>query len=405
MERNQGFLNQLSDFKDKQIIKVITGLRRCGKSTLMNQYAQTLLASGVSNNQIIYINLDDLENENLLDYHNLHSYIKERLLPDKMNYVFIDEVQLCKDFQKTIESIYNKKYCDVYLTGSNAEILSGELASYLSGRYITIELQPFSFSEYLLCAKENHFKEQSIEKSYRDYVRFGSMPFTLQLNRNQENINQYLNGVYNTVLVKDVATRHQINDISVLESVIKYIFQNCGNICTSKKISDTLNSSGRKTSQPTVENYMRYLEECFLVYAVSRYDVRGKEILKTLSKYYIADTGLRNMLLGYRNIDTGHILENLVYLELRRLKYKVFTGKNAENEIDFVALKADKTLYIQVSETVKDSETLKRELKAFNNIKDAYPRILITLDDSPNADYNGVRNINALDFLTGKVEL
>lgn len=400
MDRNKYFRN-VDAFKDKQIIKVITGIRRCGKSVFMEQYAQKLRDEGVSESQIMFIKLDDMDNEILCEYHNLYAFIKSGLIENKMNYIFIDEVQLCKDFQKPIESLFNRKNVDLYLTGSNADILSGELATLLSGRYVTIDMQPFSFSEYLECAEENNFPEQSLEERYSDYFRFGGMPFTLQLKKNQEDIFQYLNGVYNTIIVKDIAARHQIKDVSVLEAVIKYIFKNCANFLTSKKISDTITSSGRKTSQPTVENYMRFLEECFLIYKVERYDVRGKEILKNIAKYYIADTGLRNMLLGFRNIDTGHILENQVFLELKRRHFEIYTGRNQSQEIDFVAKKQDSIFYIQVAETVKEAETLERELSAFKNIPDFYPRILITMDKNPNADFNGVKNVYALDFLNG----
>lgn len=400
MDRSKYFRN-VDAFKDKQIIKVITGIRRCGKSVFMEQYAQKLRDEGVSESQIMFIKLDDMDNELLCEYHNLYAFIKSGLIENKMNYIFIDEVQLCKDFQKPIETLFNRKNVDLYLTGSNADILSGELATLLSGRYVTIDMQPFSFSEYLECAKENNFPEQSLEESYSDYFRFGGMPFTLQLKKNQEDIFQYLNGVYNTIIVKDIAARHQIKDVSVLEAVIKYIFKNCANFLTSKKISDTITSSGRKTSQPTVENYMRFLEECFLIYKVERYDVRGKEILKNIAKYYIADTGLRNMLLGFRNIDTGHILENQVFLELKRRHFEIYTGRNQSQEIDFVAKKQDSIFYIQVAETVKEAETLERELSAFKNIPDFYPRILITMDKNPNADFNGVKNVYVLDFLNG----
>lgn len=404
MVRNTYF-QSIDAFKDKQVIKVLTGIRWCGKSVLMEQYMQTLLDRGVSERQITYIRLDDLDNELLLEYHNLYAFIKSALLEDRMNYVFIDEVQLCKDFQKPVETLFNCKNVDLYLTGSNADLLSGELATLLSGRYVTIDMLPFSFCEYLECIKENNFPAQTTEENYYDYVKFGSMPFTVQLKKNTESVYQYLNGVYNTIIVKDIARRHQIKDVAVLEAVIKFMFQNCGNFCTSKKISDTLTSSGRKTSQPTVENYMHFLEECFLVYRVERYDVRGKELLKNISKYYIADTGLRNMLLGYRNIDMGHILENQIFLELKRQHFTIYTGRNLDAEIDFVAKNQTSLFYIQVAETVKDEETLKRELAAFKNIPDSYPRILITMDRNLNSDFNGIRNINALDFLTGKEKL
>ena len=401
----EDYFEEVLAFRDKQIIKVITGLRRCGKSLFMEQIIAKYLADGIHENQIIYYRLDELENEKLLDYKTLYEIIKARLVDNKKNYIFLDEIQLCPEFQKAVDSLYNKKNTDIYLTGSNSDLLSGEIATLLSGRYITINMQPFSFSEYLKGREENDLPVADLEQCYYDYVRYGSLPFTVQLKSDERNIHQYLNGVYNTILLKDISARHQINDISNLEAVIRFIFANTANICTSKKISDTLTSGGRKVSQPTVENYMRYLEECFMVYRVERYDIKGKEYLKTLCKYYIADTGLRNMLLGYRNIDSGHILETLVFLELKRRKYEIYTGKIGDMEIDFVAKMPRSITYIQVAESVKDEATLERELKPFRKLKDAYPCVLITLDKTLNEDFDGVKHINALDFFLHKNSL
>lgn len=398
----EDYFEEVLAFRDKQIIKVITGLRRCGKSLFMEQIIAKYLADGIDENQIIYYRLDELENEKLLDYKTLYEIIKARLVDNKKNYIFLDEIQLCPEFQKAVDSLYNKKNTDIYLTGSNSDLLSGEIATLLSGRYITINMQPFSFSEYLKGREENDLPVADLEQCYYDYVRYGSLPFTVQLKSDERNIHQYLNGVYNTILLKDISARHQINDISNLEAVIRFIFANTANICTSKKISDTLTSGGRKVSQPTVENYMRYLEECFMVYRVERYDIKGKEYLKTLCKYYIADTGLRNMLLGYRNIDSGHILETLVFLELKRRKYEIYTGKIGDMEIDFVAKMPRSITYIQVAESVKDEATLERELKPFRKLKDSYPCVLITLDKTLNEDFDGVKHINALDFFMGR---
>ncbi len=397
------YFEEVLAFRDKQIIKVITGLRRCGKSLFMEQIIAKYLADGIHENQIIYYRLDELENEKLLDYKTLYETIKARLVDNKKNYIFLDEIQLCPEFQKAVDSLYNKKNTDIYLTGSNSDLLSGEIATLLSGRYVTINMQPFSFSEYLKGREENDLPVADLEECYYDYVRYGSLPFTVQLKSDERNIHQYLNGVYNTILLKDISVRHQINDISNLEAVIRFIFANTANICTSKKISDTLTSGGRKVSQPTVENYMRYLEECFMVYRVERYDIKGKEYLKTLCKYYIADTGLRNMLLGYRNIDSGHILETLVFLELKRRKYEIYTGKIGDMEIDFVARTPRSITYIQVAESVKDEATLEMELKPFRKLKDAYPCVLITLDKTLNEDFDGVKHINALDFFMGQL--
>ncbi len=395
------YFSQLEAFREKKVIKVFTGLRRCGKSFLMQQFIEKLRAEGISDKQIIYFRLDDMENEPLLDYRVLYSTILARITDGRMSYIFLDEVQLCPQFQKAVDSLYNKTQTDIYITGPNSDLLSGELATLLSGRYVTIDMQPFSFAEYLHERTEQALPVDDVLQCYADYVRYGSLPFTVQLKNNAENINQYLNGVYNTILLKDISTRHQINDVSTLEAVIRFMFANTANICTSKKISDTLTSSGRKVSQPTVENYMHYLEECFMVYKLGRYDIKGKEYLKTLSKYYIADTGLRNMLLGYRNIDTGHILETLVFLELKRRKYELYTGKLGDLEIDFVAKTQGSLFYIQVAESVSDASTLERELKPLKKVSDSYPCILITLDRSPNEDYDGVRHLYALDFLQG----
>ncbi|MFA6938033.1 MAG: ATP-binding protein [Treponema sp.] len=405
MINRNSYIERLNSFKNKQIIKVITGIRRCGKSVLMTQFKENLLLSGVNKDQIISVNLEELENESLLNYQNLYSYIINHLQKDKMNYIFVDEVQLCVNFQKAIDSLFVKSNTDIYLTGSNANLLSGELATLLSGRYVTIEVQPFSFKEFLeyKSTDANLISNQNLnlQQLYLDYVRYGSFPFTLQLNNNEEDINQYLTGIYTTIIVKDIAVRHQIKDISILESVIRFMFDNTGNICSSKKISDTLTSGGRKVSQPTVENYMYYLQECYMIYEVKRFDIKGKEYLKTLSKYYIADSGLRNALLGYKNIDTGHILENLVYLELRRRSYKIYVGKVDSLEIDFVAVNQNETLYIQVSESLKEESTLNRELAPLKSIKDFNPRYIITMDLSPNSNIDGIKIINALDFLSG----
>ncbi|MBP5358249.1 MAG: ATP-binding protein [Treponema sp.] len=398
----EDYFEDILAFKDKQIIKVLTGLRRCGKSCLMEQIIEKFLSEGISKSQIIYYRLDDLENEELLDYKTLYKTVTAKLLPKKMNYIFLDEIQFCPDFQKAVDSLYNKKNTDIYLTGSNSDLLSSEIATLLSGRYVPIEMQPFSFTEYLKARNENQLPTEDKEQCYYDYVRYGSLPFTVQLKNDERNTNQYLNGVYNTIILKDISARHQINDIPSLEAVIRFMFSNTANICTSKKISDTLTSGGRKTSQPTVENYMHYLEECFMVYKVGRYDIKGKEYLKTLCKYYIADTGLRNMLLGYRNIDTGHILETLVFLELKRRKYEIYTGKIGDMEIDFIAKTPRSITYIQVAESVKEQTTLDRELKPFTKLHDSYPRLIITQDKTLNEDYAGVKHLNALDFLTGR---
>jgi uncharacterized protein len=397
MIQRKEYINKLKAYKDKQIIKVITGIRRCGKSTLLELYREYLFSEGVLKEQVISINLEEIEYHGLRDYMSLYNYIKERLQKDKQTYVFIDEVQNCTEFQRAVDSLFVKKNVDVYITGSNAYMLSGELATLLSGRYIKIEMLPLSFKEYVSATDENI----NLERRFRDYLRFGGFPFILQFNNNEIFINEYLDGLYNTIFLKDIVARNNIKDNMILEDVLKFTFDNIGNISTSKKISDTLTSTGRKTSQPTVESYLSHLMNSYIVYKVNRYDIKGKEYLKSLAKYYIADIGLRNYLLGYKNMDTGHILENIIYLELLRRGYKVYVGKVDSNEVDFVAMNQKDTFYIQVSETIKESTTLERELAPLKAIKDYYTRMLITNDYDVNASYNGIKHINAIDFLLG----
>lgn len=394
------YLDQLKSYKDMQIIKVITGIRRCGKSTLLKLYREYLLEEGVSQEQIISINLEERENASLKNVDNLYNYIKERLVQDKMTYVFIDEVQECTNFQEAVDSLFVKDNIDIYITGSNAHMLSGELATLLSGRYITIEMLPLSFEEYL-----EGVGNDNIERKYRDYLRYGSFPFILQFKGNEEQIRNYLDGLYNTIFKKDVVSRNKIANEDALESVTKFVFDNIGNITSSVKISSTLTSNGNKVSQPTVEGYLQALAESYIIYKVSRYDVKGKQYLKSLAKYYVTDMGLRNYLLGYKDMDRGHILENIVYLELRRQGYKVFIGKVDDGEIDFVIFKGNETIYCQVAESIKDKAVFDREMKPLKAVKDYNKRVVITTDYDVNEYYDGIKHINIFDFLLGKKEI
>lgn len=394
------YLDQLKSYKDMQIIKVITGIRRCGKSTLLKLYREYLLEEGVSQEQIISINLEERENASLKNVDNLYNYIKERLVQDKMTYVFIDEVQECTNFQEAVDSLFVKDNIDIYITGSNAHMLSGELATLLSGRYITIEMLPLSFEEYL-----EGVGNDNIERKYRDYLRYGSFPFILQFKGNEEQIRNYLDGLYNTIFKKDVVSRNKIANEDALESVTKFVFDNIGNITSSVKISSTLTSNGNKVSQPTVEGYLQALAESYIIYKVSRYDVKGKQYLKSLAKYYVTDMGLRNYLIGYKDMDRGHILENIVYLELRRQGYKVFIGKVDDGEIDFVIFKGNETIYCQVAESIKDKAVFDREMKPLKAVKDYNKRVVITTDYDVNEYYDGIKHINIFDFLLGKKEI
>lgn len=395
IERKE-YLENLISFKDKDLIKVVTGVRRCGKSTLLELYIDFLKKSGVSDNQIISLNLEDLENADLLDYKSLYDYIKERLTPD-MNYIFIDEVQKCKDFEKAVDSLFIKKNCDVYITGSNAFLLSGELATLLSGRYIEIKMLPFSFKEYYE-AKANSGKTK--HELFFDYLKYGSFPYVSYLENDERVINQYIEGIYNTILIKDVATREKINDVTVLENILKTVASSVGSPISTKKISDTLISAGRRISTHTVDAYLRALTDSYILYNVLRYDIKGRQYLKTHGKYYFVDTGIRNLIVNQSSKDIGHLLENVVYLELLRRKKRVNIGKLAEKEVDFVAVGVNGTEYYQVSASVLDENTLARELAPLEAINDNYPKTLLTLDDIGNGmDYRGIKQVNVIDWL------
>jgi len=394
IERKE-YLDRLIGFKDKHIIKVITGIRRCGKSTLMEIYQDYLHKNGVLPEQIIAINFEDYINRALKDLTALHGYVNERLAIGKKTYVFFDEVQNVVDFPVVVDSLYINKNIDLYITGSNAYMLSGEIATLLSGRYVEIEMLPLSFHEYVL-SKGN---TTELGRKYIEYLENSSFPYTTELDGNQQKIYDYLNGIYDTVVLKDVVGRYKMSDTMMLESIVRFVFDNIGNQLSTKKISDTMNSNGRKIDVKTVEKYLTALTDSFIIYQAKRYDVKGKQYLKTLEKYYVVDIGMRDMLLSNRNFDAGHILENIIYLELIRRGYRVYVGKVDEFEVDFVAMNQNGTTYFQVAATVRDKDTLLRELRPLQKITDNYPKYILTLDEDPDADYEGIRRINALDWL------
>lgn len=396
MIQRQEYLKKLIDLKDKNLIKIITGIRRCGKSTLFDLYIEYLKNNGIKEDQIIQLNLENPELE-FEDYKELYNYVKEKLNKDKMNYVFIDEVQNVDKFQKAVDGLYIHKNVDLYITGSNAYLLSGELATLLSGRYVEIKMLPLSFKEYLSAFDKNVDKQEKL----LDYFKYGSLPQTVELLKNAPNtIYSYIDGVFSTVVYKDIMMRNKINNKLILESVIKYIFSNIGNQITTKKISDTLTSMNRPTSNHTVENYISAFLEAYILYKVDRFDVRGKEVLASGYKYYAVDTGFRDYMLGKKaGQDMGHILENIVYLELLRRGYKVYTGKVDDLEIDFVAENTNGLEYYQVSLTVRDEKTLNRELKSLQKTGDFYPKYILTMDRDLEADYNGIKKINVIDWL------
>lgn len=393
------YLNKLIAFKDKNLIKVITGIRRCGKSTIMEIYRDWLKEQGVSIDQIVYLNFEDYDNFELRNPKNLYAYIKPLLIEDKMNYLFFDEIQHVQDFPDIINSLNLKPNVDIYITGSNAYMLSSEIATLLSGRYIEIAMQPLSFKEYV----DGTGEYDNLQKAYNDYITRSSFPYTLELNTNSE-VGDYLTGLYNTIVVKDIMSRKRLPDVMMLESVIRFTADNIGNILSTKRIADIMTADGRKIDQKTVERYLNSLCETFFVYEAKRYNIKGKQLLKTLGKYYLVDIGLRRMLLGSRSFDAGRILENVVYLELLHRQKKVYVGKNDNLEVDFVAIDENNIAYYQVAATVRDESTLKRELASLQQINDQYPKYILTLDDDPVADYDGIKRINALKWMMGEYD-
>lgn len=395
------YLEQLKHFQNKDVIKVITGIRRCGKSTLFELFINYLKSTGVKAKQIININLEDAT-YNFKDYKELYDYVTERIDSNKQYYVFLDEVQNVDKFQKAVDSLYIKKNVDVYITGSNAYLLSGELATLLSGRYIEIKMVPLSFKEYL-----NAFEDRKNKSNYEyflDYMKYGGMPGNIPIIKDNPNdLDTYLEGIFSTIVYKDIITRNKITDKLLLESILKYIFDNIGSPISAKKISDTLTSKGTSTSNHTVENYISAFLESFLIYKAERFDVKGKNILARDYKYFVVDSGLRSYFLGKKaDSDMGHVIENIVYLELLRRGYKVYVGKVDNLEIDFVAENRDGLKYYQVALSVREENVLERELKSLQKTGDHYPKYLITLDMDLEADYDGITKINIVDWLLNK---
>ncbi len=396
MINRQEYLKQLVKFKDTDLIKIITGIRRCGKSTILEMYINYLKEQGIKDEQIIKINLENPD-FNFNNYMELYNYVKERLNKEKKTYVFIDEVQKINEFQKAIDGLYINKNIDLYITGSNAYLLSGELATLISGRYVEIKMLPLSFKEYLSAFDEKIDKQEKL----LEYFKYGALPqTTILFNKDPDLVDSYLEGVFSTVIYKDIMQRKNINNKLLLDSIIKYIFNNIGSQISTKKISDTLTSMNRNTTNHTVENYISALIEAFLIYKVDRFDAKGKEILASGYKYYTVDLGFRTYLLGKKaGQDMGHMLENIVYLELLRRGYKVYTGKVDNLEIDFVAQNKNGIEYYQVSLTTRDEKTLERELRPLQRTNDFYPKYLLTMDRDLEADYNGIRKINVIDWL------
>ncbi len=404
MERikRENYLSILKNFKDQQIIKVITGIRRCGKSTLLELFQDYLKENGVTDNQIISINFENADYEELQDRKKLYEYLKSKLVKGKKTYIFLDEIQNVGEFEKTVDSLFINKDVDLYITGSNAWLLSSELATLLTGRYIEIKMLPLSFKEYLSAFED----KTDLSRKFRDYLQYSSFPQAIQLFKiNPENINLFLDGIYNTILFKDVMQRKGITDKNTLERVTKFLYDNIGNRTSMKNISDNIEGLEKNNSYNTVSAYVQALIDSYFVYKVNRYDIKGKEFLKTQEKYYAVDIGLRYYMLGQSSgKDMGHILENVIYLELLRRGYEVYIGKYDDLEVDFVAKNSENTIYYQVALTTRESNDvnssiLQRELVPLKKINDNYPKYILTLDDDLKTDFDGIKKINALDWL------
>lgn len=388
----------LDGFRDTRIIKVVTGIRRCGKSTLLEMYRRRLVQGGVAENCTLSINFEDLAFSHLDTFQKAYDYIVERLVPSSMNYIFLDEVQLLPQFQRMVDGLFIKDNCDLYITGSNAYLLSGELATLLSGRYVEIHLLPLSFAQYCSAFPD----DTNYPRLYRNYLEFSSFPYTLELKNQYKLVHEYLGGIYNTVILKDIVARKGIADVFRLESVIRFLADNVGNLVSVKKIADTMTSDGRKISSHTVESYLESLCSTYIFYKASRFDVKGRQYLKSGEKYYLCDLGLRFYLLGNKFIDRGFLLENVVYLELVRRGCKVFVGKVGDREVDFVAHHQRGTEYFQVCETMRGQEVRERELAPLQAVPDHNPKYILCMDDESVTDYNGIKQLYVIDWLLGR---
>lgn len=395
IQREQ-YLEFLRRHKDQDVIKVVSGVRRCGKSTLFELFKQELLASGVKANQIISINFEDLEYEPLQEHHALHEYIVERLISDTPMYVFLDEVQHVPQFEKVVGSLFIKPNVDIYITGSNAYFMSSDIATLLTGRYVQVEMLPLSFKEFHSAYSQQNLSDMDI---YNLYIEHSSFPRLVHV-EDDESIDEYLESILNTVILKDIVTRLKITDVPLLLDIIKYLLANIGSLINPTKIANTLTSYGRKTDNKTVEKYLQGLKDGLLIYEVDRFDVKGKALLQRNAKYYVVDSAFRKFLLSRTDSDRGHILENIVYLELIRRGYRVYVGHLQNGEIDFVAKKPHRLEYYQVSYSVMEDTTLRRELSPLEKLDDNYPKYLLTMDVLHKTDnHNGIEQKNVLDWL------
>ena len=403
MVQRKEYINQLLSWKDDRVIKVVTGIRRCGKSTVLAQFQNILREKGIEDEQIISINFEELEYEDLLDYKKLYAFLKERINPNKQNYIFLDEIQRVESYEKVVDSLYVKEYIDIYIAGSNSYMLSGDLATLLTGRYVEIKMLPLSFKEF------SEARGDASEKAFSEYLAVGGLPYIASMDQNTEKLNTYLEGIYNTVIIKDIEERQsrkesdpskrRVSNIALLKSIAKFLASVVGSPISIRSVTDYLISNGRKVSPNTVDNYIEALCESFVFYEVERFDIAGKELLKTNKKYYMVDLGLRNYILPKRTYDLGFSIENIVYFELLRRGYQVNIGKLGDTEVDFVARKNDEIKYYQVTADMTAESTFTREMRSLKAINDNYEKIVLTLDRFTLGNYEGIKVINVLDWL------
>lgn len=391
------YLKRMIDAKDTEFIKVITGVRRSGKSTLLLMFKDYLLNNKIKDENIIHINFESAIYDAIKDYKDLYNYVQSKIKKDKV-YLLLDEVQNVVSWEKAINSFKVDYDIDIYITGSNAYLLSSELSTLLSGRYIEIKMYPLSFKEFLLF---NSYDNSNLDDKFNKYLKYGGLPAISLIKDNDELVLSYLNDIYNTIVKKDILDRNNIKDAALLENIIKYLTNNIGSQVSAKKISDYLNSNKivEKSNHQTIDNYLNMLEKSFIFYKADRTDIKNKSLLKTLGKYYISDLGIRNIILGFRNIDEGHLLENVVYLELLRRGYRVNIGKSLEYEVDFVAENPTDIKYYQVTKSLMNEDVKIRELRSLESINDNYEKIILTTDKTINKDYNGIKVKNIIDWL------
>jgi len=412
----KNYLDKLISFKDNELVKIITGIRRSGKSTLLLMFKNYLIENGIKEHNIIYMNFESSDYDEITNYKHLNKFIKSKYKNEKI-YILLDEIQLVEKWEKSINSFRVDYNCDIYITGSNAYLLSGEMATLLSGRYVSLKMYPLSFKEYLefesplvydkltvnnqtiMVDNEPIIIKKSKEELFYEYLKFGGLPIIPEIKNNESLTMTYLTDVKDAIIKKDIISRNNIKDTALLENLIKFIASNIGNIVSPKSISDYLSNGGTNPTNETVDNYLKMFENAFIIHKVSRYDIKGKELLKTLGKYYIADSGIRNSLCGYSNIDEGHLLENIVYLELLRRGYDIYIGKNNEYEIDFIASNLSEKKYYQVTKSLMNENVLEREFRSLETILDNYEKIIITADRTITTDKEGIKFLNIIDFL------